>query len=133
AVLAALLLRGPAGVTVDRLMESVWDAEGASRESVYHYVSSLRAALAAADADAVLESRRPGYRMRVAEDAVDWYRFRRLVTEGRRARDLGGAGEAAAMLGRACEMWSGAALEGIGDRLSGPRREMHEAWLVATE
>jgi DNA-binding SARP family transcriptional activator len=133
AVLAVLLLRGRAGVTVDGLLESVWGAEGASRESVYHYVSSLRAALAAADADVGVDSCRPGYRMLVAEEAVDWHRFRGLVAQARRVRDLGRRDEAAALLTKACEMWPGVALEGIGERLAGPRREMHEAWLVATE
>jgi DNA-binding SARP family transcriptional activator/tetratricopeptide (TPR) repeat protein len=133
AVMAVLLLRGQAGVTIEGLRDAVWGAEGASRESVYHYVSSLRSALAAAGTDAAVEGRRPGYRMVVAADAVDWHRFKRLVTLARRARDGGNRDEAAELLTAARKLWFGSPLEGIGDRLAGPRREMQEAHLVATE
>jgi DNA-binding SARP family transcriptional activator/tetratricopeptide (TPR) repeat protein len=133
AVMAVLLLRGQAGVTIDGLRDAVWGAEGASRESVYHYVSGLRSALAAAGTDAAVESRRPGYRMVVAADAVDWHQFKRLVTLARRARDGGNRDEAAELLTAARQLWFGSPLEGIGDRLAGPRREMQEAHLVATE
>ncbi|MDQ1304945.1 MAG: hypothetical protein QG671_773 [Actinomycetota bacterium] len=133
AVLAVLLLRGRAGGTIEDLVESVWGKGGASRESVYHYVSGLRAILKTVDSSVRLELRRPGYRLVVDDDSVDWRRFKRLVADARRARDVGSLPQASALLRSGCASWSGRALSDIGDRLSAARSELEGAYLGATE
>ena len=133
AVLAVLLLRGQAGATIDGLSDAVWGDDGASRETVYRHVSDLRSVLAAADADVLIESRRPGYRIAVPDEAIDWNRFKLLVAQARRARDRARHDEAAELLTAARLLWSGSPLAGIGERLAGPRREMGDAYVTAME
>lgn len=71
AVLAVLLLRGDAGACVDEIVAMVWGGHsGASRDSVYHYVSTIRKALATTGF--VLQTRQPRYRLAVNVEAVDW-------------------------------------------------------------
>src|SRR3954451_9600018 len=87
AVLAVLLLRGESGASLEEIISSVWGSPGgATRDSAYYYVSALRKVLKRADAGAVLESRRPRYRLLVEPDVVDWHRFRRLVAKARTVR-----------------------------------------------
>src|SRR4051794_21671294 len=99
AVLAMLLIRGDAGASAEELISSVWGTPGgATRDSAYHYLSNLRKVLAQARVGAVLERRRPRYRLLVDPDAVDWHRFRRLTDEARAARDQRESQQAAALL-----------------------------------
>ena len=66
AVLASLLVRGEAGAGIEEIISSVWGSAGAAtRDSAYHYISGLRKVLDRAQVGAVLESRRPRYRLLV--------------------------------------------------------------------
>lgn len=134
AVLALLLVRGEAGAGLDEIISSVWGSPGgATRDSAYHYLSGLRKALENAQAGAVLESRRPRYRLLVDADRVDWHRFRRLVAHARAERDRHDLREAAALLREALELWRGEPMSDVGDRLRPLRRELIEQRLVAVE
>ncbi|MCZ7424141.1 BTAD domain-containing putative transcriptional regulator [Micromonospora sp. WMMA1949] len=134
AVLAVLLLRGEAGAGVVEIISSVWGSPGgATRDSAYHYVSGLRKVLNRARVDAVLESRRPRYRLLVNPNTVDWHRFRRLLAQARTERDRHEPQQAAVLLREALNLWRGDPLSDVGDRLGQLRRDMTEQRLVAVE
>lgn len=94
-VLAALLLDANTAVTVDELVDRVWGGRPPQRakETLYSYVSRLRAVLAVDEAVQIAR-RSTGYELTVDPDAVDVHRFHRLVsaarasTGGERALDL---------------------------------------------
>lgn len=88
-VLAALLLDANATVTVDELVDRVWGERPPqrARETLYGYVSRLRAALAAGQ-DVYIARRPTGYVLTVDPDAVDVQRFHRLVGQARANADL---------------------------------------------
>ena len=87
-VLALLLLARGQAVPAQRLVDLLWgDAAPPSATAALHsYVSHLRRALephrTARDRDGVLVRDRVGYVVRLPDDAVDAWRFERLVGEG---------------------------------------------------
>jgi DNA-binding SARP family transcriptional activator/DNA-binding beta-propeller fold protein YncE len=102
-ILAMLLLNANSVVSTDRLIDTVWgDAAPATVESVLQgYVSKLRRLLGLA-----LETRSPGYVLRVDADQIDAARFERSLHE---ARDFPPV-ERARALGDALALWRGPAL-----------------------
>ncbi len=88
-VLAALLLDANTTVTVDELVDRVWAERPPqrARETLYGYVSRLRAALAAGQ-DVHIARRPTGYVLTVDPEAVDVQRFYRLVGRARAIADL---------------------------------------------
>ncbi len=119
ALLAMLLIDANSVVSVDRLVDELWAGQppddGAGALQVQ--VSRLRRALAGGSGDGrgVLESRKPGYVLHVAEGALDAARFEELL---RHAVDaLAGArpSEALAYLDEALGLWRGPALAEFAD------------------
>ncbi|GAA2396103.1 AfsR/SARP family transcriptional regulator [Dactylosporangium salmoneum] len=134
ALLALLLMRGEGGASLDEIISAVWGGPGgATRDSAYHYLSTLRRTLAAGGTGGELETRRPGYRLRVDPEAVDWHRFRRLAGAARVARDQGNPAAAAALLREALGLWEGPPLADVGDRLEPLRRQMDDRRRAALE
>jgi DNA-binding SARP family transcriptional activator/tetratricopeptide (TPR) repeat protein len=134
AVLAMLLVRGEAGASTEEVISSVWGGPGgATRDSAYHYLSALRKTLAGAATGAVLEARRPRYRLLVDPETVDWHRFRRLAAQARAARDGGDQDRAATLLRAALDLWHGPPLADVDDRLAALRRHMTEQRRAAIE
>src|SRR6476469_867978 len=84
-VLATLLLRANQVVTVSELVEWLWEDEPPSDawESAKAYVRRLRRTL---DASELIEALPDGFRLIVADTAVDLLRFRRLVREAETLR-----------------------------------------------
>ncbi|MFJ7217360.1 BTAD domain-containing putative transcriptional regulator [Amycolatopsis sp. NPDC098790] len=82
-VLAALLLRANATVTLDRLVEDLWGDERppTARKSAQLYAQRLRRALG----ESVIETRPDGYLLRLPPDRLDLLRFRALVARAREA------------------------------------------------
>jgi DNA-binding SARP family transcriptional activator len=83
ALLAILLLHANEVVSSDRLIEALWEEEPpeTAQKALQVYVSGLRKALGKER----LETKPPGYRLRVQEDELDLARFQRLAEE--RPRD----------------------------------------------
>lgn len=104
AVLAQLIVRANELVPVDALIDQVWGEEppDAARSTLFTYISHLRKALGPDR----IESRGPGYVLRVGYDELDSARFERLLQEGRSAGSPGRAGE---ILGEALALWTGPA------------------------
>jgi DNA-binding SARP family transcriptional activator/WD40 repeat protein len=109
ATLAVLLLNRNEVVSIDRLIDEVWDddAPATAVKVVRVYVSQLRKALGARDSESVLVTRAPGYVLRVEPDELDAQRFERLLDEGRRALGAGSPRLANRTLLEALALWRG--------------------------
>jgi DNA-binding SARP family transcriptional activator len=100
-LLAVLLLRVNEVVSSESLLEALWDGQPpkAAMASLHNRVSRLRKLLGAD----VLETRPPGYRLRIAPEQLDVVQFELLVqlAEGKPAD------ERAETLARALALWRG--------------------------
>lgn len=112
AVLAVLLLHTGEIVSTDRLIEQVWGEvpPRTAAHSVQLYVSELRKALGSVDGRAVIETRPPGYLLRVEPEQVDVRRFEQLVDEGARAFRAGDPAHAERSIEEALRLWRGSPL-----------------------
>jgi len=101
ALLALLLFEGGRVVSTDRLLEALWSGEppATAHASLQNFVSQLRKALGAE----AIETRPPGYRVRLDEAELDLARVRRLVDEARSADPP----RRARLLGEALAAWRG--------------------------
>jgi DNA-binding SARP family transcriptional activator len=112
-VLAVLAVARGQLVPADHLTDALWPAAGRPSDpaaSLHTFVSRLRRALqpdsSARARGQVLVSRGAGYALRLDQDAVDIWRFERLVGEGSALTDTEPA-VAAARLEQALELWRG--------------------------
>lgn len=111
ALLTVLLLHANEVVAADRLIDDLWGegpSEGAAT-SLRVNVSRLRKALPRD----MVETRPPGYAIRVGSDELDLFRFERLVDEGRRSLGAGENADAAQLLREALSLWRGQALADV--------------------
>ncbi|WP_367321865.1 BTAD domain-containing putative transcriptional regulator [Streptomyces sp. HUAS ZL42] len=110
-VLAMLLCRPNALVSVDLLTEAVWEGEPprTARKNLQMYVSALRKLLAEAGEVDRLVHQSGGYLLRLAETNLDSLRFQALARAGREAAASGDFEPAARLLQQARELWAGAA------------------------
>ncbi|MFC5723952.1 BTAD domain-containing putative transcriptional regulator [Streptomyces gamaensis] len=124
--LAVLLLSANRPVTLERLVDLLWDGEPplTARNSVHGHISRLRRLLSGA---AGTDLRRHGeaYVLEVDPARVDALRFRSLVERARGLADE----PAAALLREALGLWRGEVLAGLaGDRV---RRQLCASWSEA--
>jgi DNA-binding SARP family transcriptional activator len=107
ALLALLLLHAHEVVSSDRLIEELWGPEARADTAVLRVrVSQLRKALRPASADTLLETRAPGYRLRIDPDRIDAGRFARLAAQAARALNAD-PDRAASAAGEALALWRG--------------------------
>jgi DNA-binding SARP family transcriptional activator len=101
AVLALLLLDAGRVVSTDRLIDALWtgDPPPTAIASLHNLVSQLRKALG----QETIETRPPGYLIRVEAGRLDLARVRRLVDEARASEPL----LRARLLGEAVAIWRG--------------------------
>nr|WP_116173581.1 BTAD domain-containing putative transcriptional regulator [Kutzneria buriramensis] len=122
-VLTALLVDANKLVTVDTLADRVWGNRlpQRPRESLYSYLSQLRAALSDAD-DVNIAQRSGGYQLSVDPESVDLHRFHELVAAARAADD----GRAEGLLAEALALWTGDAFAGLDTEwVAGLRETLH--------
>ncbi|MGO9584508.1 MAG: ABC transporter substrate-binding protein [Acidimicrobiales bacterium] len=115
AVIADLALSAPRTVSIEQLVDDLWDASQpvSAAHTLRAYVSRLRRSLAGIGcADAIVTSG-PGYRLGVATSEVDVLLFSELVAHGRRALAGHHAAVAAERLRHALSLWRGPALADI--------------------
>jgi DNA-binding SARP family transcriptional activator/tetratricopeptide (TPR) repeat protein len=131
--LAALLLDAGRVVTVDHLVDAVWDdPPSTARRQIQDLVTGLRRSLAGAGAaDGVIATKRAGYLLSVAPEEFDAHQFEHLTAVARGAPDP----EAAARVLRdALTVVRGPVLAGISSRALEPSiAQWNERLLVARE
>ncbi len=121
AVLAVLTLSPNRVVSVDRLVEELWGADGPRQAvgSLQAYVSNLRRLLepgrAPREPPRVLRSERAGYLLAVDPADIDAQRFEHAAAEGRAQLGEGRPAQARRTLGEALDLWRGPALADFRD------------------
>ena len=137
AVLAMLLLHPGHLVTVDRLIEALWEDHppASALGTLQSYVSQLRRALASGGLAGLPASRPGGYMLEAGAWRLDAARFEGLLEAGRLAADAGEPERAAATLRAALDLWRGDPLADFPDYAfaAGPRARLGELRLVALE
>jgi WD40 repeat protein/DNA-binding SARP family transcriptional activator/class 3 adenylate cyclase len=115
AVLAHLLLQVDQLVPADTLVDEIWGEEAPeqARNIIQTYVSHLRKALGRDR----IESRAPGYRLRLDHSELDAARFEELMKDARRALPMD-PDIAVSTLDDALALWRGPALADLADQPS---------------
>ncbi|MFZ1161260.1 BTAD domain-containing putative transcriptional regulator [Mycobacterium sp.] len=117
AVLAMLLMNRNRAVSVDALIDAVWDQSPvpAARTSIHSYVSNLRRLLGSSsrDPNRVLASVPPGYQINVADADSDLGRFVTEKDAGAHAAARGRFEDASAHLSAALAEWRGPFLDDL--------------------
>lgn len=117
AVLGMLLLNRNRPVSVDALIDAVWESEPvpAARTSIHSYVSRLRGLIGSAgvDANQVLASAAPGYQLSVEDSDCDLGRFIAEKNAGVHAASVGRFEEASTHLSAALAEWRGPVLDDL--------------------
>jgi DNA-binding SARP family transcriptional activator len=117
ALLATLAVRHGQAVTADTLVEELWPAlpPDRGRRVLQVRVAEIRKQLATCggDAAAALKSTSAGYRLEVAQEAMDSGRFTRLVQTAETCTKRGDVARASTLLREALGLWHGDALAGI--------------------
>ncbi|PPK70606.1 BTAD domain-containing putative transcriptional regulator [Actinokineospora auranticolor] len=130
-MLAMLLLEPNQVVSVERVMDVLWDHEppATARTIVQGYVSRLRRWMSTVDPtrETRIQTSGPGYRLVVDEARIDVALARELLAASRGRP----AAERAELLARAQGLWRGPELSGIGGRVRAP--ELAELRLTVLE
>ena len=133
AVLAVLLLHSGQVVSTSRLIDGVWaeDPPDTAANVVQGYVSQLRKELGRE----TIETREPGYLLRMDHDSLDLHRFETLVSDGTELLERGRAQDAAVLLRESLALWRGPALADVADEgvLRQAAARLDELRLVALE
>ncbi|MFF5208662.1 BTAD domain-containing putative transcriptional regulator [Streptosporangium sp. NPDC000396] len=113
-VLAALALQARQVVSVEELVDCLWDDRPpvTARETLHSHVMRLRKALSATG-QVPLATRTPGYVLDIAPDAVDVHQVRALRTRAAQAAGERNLAEVAALLGEAFTRWRGSPLADV--------------------
>jgi predicted ATPase/DNA-binding SARP family transcriptional activator len=117
-LLARLALEPGQVVSTESLIDGLWGAAPPSdaTNALQSLVSRLRRSLRGDNGSAsVLESHPAGYRLSVAREDVDVYRFEQLTARGREELKDGQPAAAAATLRAALELWRGPAMVDLAD------------------
>jgi DNA-binding SARP family transcriptional activator len=113
ATLAILLLNANRVVSVDRLADDLYAgaAPVTAVTQVQRQISELRKLLGSAHG---IETRPPGYALRLAPEQLDLHRFERLAAEAGESLESGDAQRTGELLHEALELWRGAPLADVG-------------------
>ncbi|MGK5632711.1 BTAD domain-containing putative transcriptional regulator, partial [Streptomyces sp. URMC 123] len=136
-ILAMMLLAQGRVVSVDRLVDVVWDGRppATARTQVAICIAGLRKTFKAVGCeDEVIVTAHPGYLLRVDDHRIDAVEFGRLVAEAREGARAGRAESAEALLRQALGLWRGPALAGVAGRpVEGEAAQLEEHRLAAHE
>jgi DNA-binding SARP family transcriptional activator/ABC-type transport system substrate-binding protein len=115
AALAILLLHPNEPVSRDHLIEGLWGGSppATADHTLDTYMSRLRRALQSDEEGPRVESRRPGYSLRVHDGELDLDRFERLLANGRYNLAVGKSQEAADQLREALGLVRGPPLDDL--------------------
>lgn len=135
-ILAFLLLSANQVVSTEQLVDALWDDQlpDTARTQVQICVSRLRKSFADAGMAATIDTRPPGYRLRLGGAELDAHHFTGMVAEARVLVKEGRQAESAALLRKAVGLWRGPCLNGIVNRaLRTQALRLEEDRLNATE
>ncbi len=129
-VLGSLLLHAGSTVSLDRLVEEVWESPPeTAAKTVQVYVSRLRRLLPGA-----IETRSGGYALLLDGDLLDVAQFEQLADDGRSALGAADWERAATLLSEALALWRGPALGGLAaETLRGQAHRLEESRLQVLE
>ena len=134
ATLAILLLNVNRVVSVDRLADDLYagEAPATAVTQVQRQVSDLRKLLGPAHG---IETRVPGYALRLAPERLDLHRFERLAADAGRSLESGDAARAADLLRDGLGLWHGSPLADLAyESFAQPAiRRLEEIRLAAVE
>lgn len=118
-VLAMLLLEANKVVSVDRLVDAVWDESPppTAKGQIQICVSGVRRLLGDAGLDGRITTRPPGYVLQVVEGELDLHDFTTSVSRGRAALARHDLEAAATAFREAVDLFQGAPLTGIDSRV----------------
>ncbi|ROR72832.1 BTAD domain-containing putative transcriptional regulator [Bogoriella caseilytica] len=124
AILGVLALHPGEVLEISRLVDMIWQDHppATAVNTLRVHLSQLRRSLGA---DGLVESVGAGYRLNVARDAVDAFRFESLIRTGRAALSGGNPEAARDALASAMDLWRGEPLVGI----ACPAAEEEVEWL----
>jgi WD40 repeat protein/DNA-binding SARP family transcriptional activator/energy-coupling factor transporter ATP-binding protein EcfA2 len=138
-LLAVLITRLGEPVSVDALVEAVWDGQAprSATKTLQGYVVHLRRALftGAGGTDAGIVTLPAGYRLDAAPEAVDAVRFTSLVAKGRQTSGAREWSQAKVYLEEALALWRGSAYAEFGgaEFAAAETARLGELRLVANE
>ena len=115
-VLAMLLLADRKPVSIDSMIDGVWEnAPSKARASIHTYITRLRGRLDRefANGNAHIVSRAGAYALEVDPELVDVQRFRELHKQARSIADSGDDAEAIRLLAQAERLWRGQPLSDL--------------------
>ncbi|MFF0202702.1 AfsR/SARP family transcriptional regulator BagI/FevR [Streptomyces sp. NPDC005017] len=114
-LLAALLLQPNQMVSLDRLVDAMWDDQppASAHGQIRICVSGLRRMLGGSERDSVIETHPSCYRIRVHDDDLDLFTFERLVSQGRAMIRDNQLERAERLLRSALALWRGPVTAGI--------------------
>ncbi|MGH8974640.1 MAG: BTAD domain-containing putative transcriptional regulator, partial [Acidimicrobiia bacterium] len=117
ALLARLILSANRVVSLERLVDDLWESDPPAKApgALQVYVSRLRKVLRGCGIGDVLLTQSPGYVLALGPDFVDAVRFEALVARGRRQSERGDHRAAAETLRSALALWRGPALADVAD------------------
>ncbi len=141
AVLGRLVLSPGHVVSMDQLVDSVWDGDAPNRPEVAirSYVSNLRRSIEPdrdrGDRRSCIESSPPGYRLNVDRSQIDAHRFEASLTAGQAALANRDPGAATVRFREAQSLWRGEVCEGMveSDALLAYRSRLTELRLAMIE
>ncbi|KAB1162077.1 AfsR/SARP family transcriptional regulator [Micromonospora sp. AMSO12t] len=118
-VLAMLLIEAPCPVTMDRLVEAVWedDPPSTARNQIQICISRLRQTFRQNGSTDLIETTASGYLLRTSESSIDVGAFRSFTEAARRAESAGQLADSVQHMRRALTLWRGKALSDIGGSL----------------
>ncbi|MFI0481373.1 BTAD domain-containing putative transcriptional regulator [Actinomadura sp. 9N215] len=130
ALLTVLLIRADEVVPINRLMTEIWGENPPRRAvaGIHVYISQIRKflnGLSKGD-ESPVQTRPPGYMLRLGSDGLDFRDFERLVNRGRDHARAGRHVRAAADFENALSLWRGPLLD---EACVGPIVEGFQAWL----
>ena len=133
ALLELLLLRANEVISAERLVDTLWGEAppGSAEHAIEVYISRLRRALGADR----IETRSPGYRVRVGAGELDLHRFEALTAEAHKSLDASDPAAAVRLFRQAEALWRGPALADLrsSDRTRAEITRLDELRLAETE
>ncbi|WP_436493159.1 BTAD domain-containing putative transcriptional regulator [Actinokineospora sp. HUAS TT18] len=136
ALLAALVTQPRQVVSIDRLVDLIWDERPPQSATalVHTYISLLRRGLADAGRKGVLATKAPGYLLDIADEDSDLGLFELSLDAARQAERTAEFGDAAGHYAAALALWRGQPFGGVDAEFARRRAEgLQEQWLGAED